>query len=261
MKTRLLILAGLIGVCCLISCEKAEDTLPKLEIVDDVCTKMDDINFTKYCYYNFDVNKDGKVSMKEANAVKVIFCSCSVVSCAGIEYFSNLELLSIGGIVNGSFSMEPNIKTLDLCYNKCLNYLYIHNAKCIQRLDLRPNTELKSAIAIQKCTELVSIYLPKSIEKIPTLAFDGCDKLSVVDMSQCVNLKEIEGAYKGAYNCYTFPSNIDVLLIGATVPPKTSDRSFEYNSIKTLKVPAESVEAYKKSSWKHYALEIKPIDK
>lgn len=257
MKTRLLILAGLIGVCCLISCEKAEDTLPKLEVVDDVCTKMDDINFTKYCYDNFDVNKDGKVSMKEANDVKVMFCSCSVVSCAGIEYFSNLELLSIGGIVNGSLSLNPAIKTLDLCYNKCLNYLYIRNAKCIQRLDLRPNTELKSAIAIQYCTELVSVYLPKSIEKIPTLAFNGCDKLSVVDMSQCVNLKEIEGAY----NSYTFPSNIDVLLIGATVPPKTSDRSFEYNSIKTLKVPAESVEAYKKSSWNHYALEIKPIDK
>ena len=97
----------------------------------------------------------------------------------------------------------------------------------------------------------------KCPEKIPTLAFDGCDKLSVVDMSQCINLKEIEGAFNG----YTFPSNIDVFLIGATVPPKTSDRSFEYNSIKTLKVPAESVEAYNKSSWKHYALEIKPIDK
>lgn len=248
MKTKLLILAGLVGVSCLMSCEKAEDTLPKLEAVDDVCTKMDDINFTKYCYDKFDVNKDGKVSMKEANAVKVIFCSSSVVSCAGIEYFSNLELLSIGG--------KPAIKTLDLCYNKCLNYLYIHNAKCIQRLDLRPNTELKSAITIQKCIELVSVYLPKSIEKIPTLAFDGCDKLSVVDMSQCVNLKEIEGAFYG----YTFPSNIDVFLIGATVPPKTSDRSFEYNSIKTLKVPAESVEAYENSVWEDYAVKIIPLE-
>ena len=72
MKTKLLIAAGLVGVSCLMSCEKAEDTLPKLEAVDDVCTKMDDINFMKYCYDNFDVNKDGKVSMPEANAVKTI---------------------------------------------------------------------------------------------------------------------------------------------------------------------------------------------
>ena len=52
--------------------EKTEETLPELEEVDDVCTKMDDINFMKYCYDNFDVNKDGKVSMPEANAVKEI---------------------------------------------------------------------------------------------------------------------------------------------------------------------------------------------
>lgn len=254
MKTRLLILAGLIGVCCLISCEKAEDTLPKLEIVDDVCTKMDDINFMESCYYCFDKNKDGKVSMEEASAVKMIeFGNSSIVSYTGIEYFSNLEFL----LIYQASHNPAAVKTLDLCYNKHLRYILIRYANRISSLDLRPNTELKNAVTIQYCTELVSIYLPKSIETIPTLAFDGCDKLSVVDMSQCVNLKEIEGAYNG----YTFPSNIDVFSIGATVPPKTSDRSFEYNSIKTLKVPAESVEAYKKSSWKHYALEIKPIDK
>ena len=254
MKTRLLILAGLIGVCCLISCEKAEDTLPKLEIVDDVCTKMDDINFMESCYYCFDKNKDGKVSMEEARAVKMIdFGNNSIVSYTGIEYFSNLEFL----LIYQTGHNPAAVKTLDLCYNKHLKYILIRYANRISSLDLRPNTELKSEVSIQYCTELVSVYLPKSIETISTLAFEGCDKLSVVDMSQCINLKEIEGAFNG----YTFPSNIDVFLIGATVPPKTSDRSFEYNSIKTLKVPAESVEAYKKSSWKHYALEIKPIDK
>lgn len=254
MKTRLLILAGLIGVCCLISCEKAEDTLPKLEIVDDVCTKMDDMIFMECCYYCFDKNKDGKVSMEEASAVELIgFGNSSIVSYTGIEYFSNLEFL----LIDQTESHPAAVKTLDLNYNKHLRYILIQYANRISSLDLRPNTELKNAVRIQYCTELVSVYLPKSIETIPTRAFEGCDKLSVVDMSQCVNLKEIEGAFNG----YTFPSNIDVFLIGATVPPKTSDRSFEYNSIKTLKVPAESVEAYKKSSWKHYASEIKPIDK
>ena len=124
---------------------------------------------------------------------------------------------------------------------------------------MRPNTELKSLITIQYCTELVSVYLPKSIEKILTLAFDGCDKLSVVDMSQCINLKEIEGAFNG----YTFPSNIDVFLIGATVPPKTSitaHRPIKSKSIKTLKVPAESVEAYENSVWEDYAVKIIPLE-
>lgn len=257
MKTKLLIIAWLIGVCGLISCEKAEDTLPKLEVVDDVCTKMDDINFMKYCYDNFDVNKDGKVSMAEANAVKEIsgFDNSSllkVVSYAGIEYFSNLEIIRLG-----RYDTEPQVKTMDLSYNKCLASISLTCATHISSLDLRFNNELEY-VDMEGCAELTTIYLPKSIESIPALAFYRCAKLSVVDMSQCINLSEIRG---GSSYRYTFPSNIDVFLIGATVPPETSNYSMEFESIKTLKVPSGSVEDYKKSSWKHYALEIKPIEK
>lgn len=39
MKTKLLIAARLVGVSCLMSCEKAEDTLPKLDAVDDCALK------------------------------------------------------------------------------------------------------------------------------------------------------------------------------------------------------------------------------
>lgn len=41
--------------------------LPALPDPDDVCSAMDDLNFMAYCYENFDVNKDGKVSVTEAN--------------------------------------------------------------------------------------------------------------------------------------------------------------------------------------------------
>ena len=73
-------------------CEKSDglETLPFLEKVDDVCTKMDDIEFMAYCYENFDVNNDTKVFMTEANAVRSIFCT-NARTFAGIEYFSNLE--------------------------------------------------------------------------------------------------------------------------------------------------------------------------
>ena len=258
MKTKLLIIAGLMGVWGLISCEKAEHTLPKLEVVDDVCTKMDDINFMKYCYDNFDVNKDGKVSMPEANAVKEIsgFDNSSllkVVSYAGIEYFSNLEIIRLG---TDRWYDTPQVKTMDLSYNKCLASISLIHATHISSLDLRFNNELEY-VDMEGCAELTTIYLPKSIESIPASAFSDCVKLSVVDMSQCINLSEIRG---GSYS-YTFPSNIDVFLIGATVPPKTSNYSMKFEGIKTLKVPTGSVEDYKKSSWKHYALEIKPIEK
>jgi len=259
MKTKLLIAAGLIGVNCLMSCEKAEDTLPKLEAVDDVCTKMDDINFMKCCYDYFDVNNDGKVSMSEANAVRSISYAhlvnsgsaslMYVVSFTGIEYFSNLENISLGGYNNG---IAPRVKTMDLCNNKHLTSISMHDAHYISSLDLRPNIELEYVFMLG-CHELKSIYLPKSIESIPDSAFKYCEKLAIVDMSQCVNLKEIKGSD-------TFTSEvIDEFLIGASIPPKTSEGPIKSKSIKVLKVPAESVEAYKKSEWGDYAEKIIPI--
>ena len=73
--------------------------LPTLPDPEDVCTAMDDINFMAYCYETFDVNKDGKVSVSEANAVLKIDLSelknkKEIASLKGIEYFPNLQSLN-----------------------------------------------------------------------------------------------------------------------------------------------------------------------
>lgn len=259
MKTKLLILAGLVGVSCLMSCEKAEDTLPKLEAVDDVCTKMDDINFMKCCYDNFDVNKDGKVSMYEANAVKGIDdyhnILSKVVSFAGIEYFSNLESFSLGC----EYDSKIDVKTLDLRYNKNLQHCSIRYASKLSSLDLRCNIKLKY-ISIQWCSGLQSIYLPKSIESIPVAAFDGCNNLAIMDMSQCVNLKEIDG--HNGYDNYTFSSEVlEEFSIGAVVPPVVNNGNvFKSWNNPILRVPTTSIEEYKNSRWKHYFTEIISIE-
>lgn len=273
MKTKLLIIAGLIGVCCLISCkkegmdnhgnsnvdgDKTEDTLPELEEVDDVCTKMDDINFMKCCYDNFDVNKDGKVSMYEANAVKDIVdydnIFSKVVSFAGIEYFSNLERFSLGYEYNSSL----DVKTLDLRYNKNLQRCSIRYASKLSSLDLRCNIKLKY-ISIQWCSGLQSIYLPKSIESIPVAAFDGCNNLAIVDMSQCGNIKEIDG--HNGYGNYTFSSEVlKEFSIGAVAPPVVNGNVFKSWNNPILRVPTTSIEEYKNSQWKHYFAEIISIE-
>lgn len=68
--TILFVAAIMMGV----GCSKSEDSennpdkpdkpspLPDLPDPNDVCSCMDDIIFMQYCYDNFDVNKDGKVS-------------------------------------------------------------------------------------------------------------------------------------------------------------------------------------------------------
>lgn len=169
----------------------------------------------------------------------------------GIEYFSSLEKIQLG-----AHNITTEVRTMDLRYNNRLTSISLNCATHISSLDLRSNNELKN-VNMYGCDELIAIYLPKSIESIPASAFKGCNKLSIVDMSRCVNLKEING-----YN--TFSSEvIDEFLIGATVPPKTSMtayRPIESNSIKTLKVPAESVDAYESSVWESYAVKIIPIE-
>ncbi len=84
-------------------------TLSDLGDVDYVCIKMTDLDFMRYCYENFDVNGDAKVSMYEANAVKEITCN-TAEDFTGIEYFPNLE----------SFE-STSAKYLDLKYNAQLS--------------------------------------------------------------------------------------------------------------------------------------------
>ena len=98
-----------------VACSKDEEggnsteQLPPMSDPNDVCTAMDDIDFMKYCYTFFDVNKDGKVSIAEAEAVremKDFYHSeyqgnghyktvWSVQTLKGIEYFKNLTTLSL----------------------------------------------------------------------------------------------------------------------------------------------------------------------
>lgn len=75
MKKVFLVLA--VVLLC-VGCSKSDENepltdYPEMSDPNDVCTAMDDLDFMKYCYEKFDVNKDGKVSIHEANAVEEIY--------------------------------------------------------------------------------------------------------------------------------------------------------------------------------------------
>ena len=122
--------------------------LPALPDPDDVCSVMDDLNFMAYCYENFDVNKDGKVSVIEANAAKEIYTTSSKwVSVKGIERFPNIEILSLNG-------------------------------SSITELDLRYNLKLKSLSCQDH--QLTTVLLPNTLTSIGGSAFSGCSSLTKV---------------------------------------------------------------------------------
>ena len=239
--------------------------LPALPDPDDVCSVMDDLNFMAYCYENFDVNKDGKVSVIEANAAKEIYTTSSKwVSVKGIERFPNIEILSLNG---------SSITELDLRYNLKLKSLSCQDHQLTTVL--LPNTLTSiGGSAFSGCSSLTEINLPVSLTSIRESVFRGCSSLTEINLpdnliwigesafESCSSLTEInlpanltsieESAFSGC-------SSLTKVTCHALVPPKLN--GFSDGTIENLYVPAESIQAYKDSSlWANNFKNILPIE-
>ena len=141
----------------LAGCSKDDDNetpgLPPLPDPDDVCSCMDDAVFMKYCYENFDVNKDGKVSKTEANAVSKIDLGYTynhqdaydVKTLTGICYFPNLEIINCNGC--------ERLTSVDLSHNLKITVIQY--------------------LAFANCSDLKSIILPNSVTQIRENVFSN----------------------------------------------------------------------------------------
>lgn len=147
-----------------VGCSKNEDSgnnpdkpdkpspLPDLPDPNDVCSCMDDIIFMQYCYDNFDVNKDGKVSQIEAAAVTEIdLTGFGIKTLTGIGYFSNLEILNC---------------------KECMNLISVDLSN---NLRIRIGNEM-----FYNCYNLTAISMPNTITKIEDCAFAGCSNLTQI---------------------------------------------------------------------------------
>ena len=82
--------------------------------------EIPDANFKAYLLENFDTDKNGKISIKEAEAVTEINCSGKgIKNLAGIELFVNLESLD--------------------CSNNQLDDVEVQKNKKLKKLDCRGN--------------------------------------------------------------------------------------------------------------------------
>lgn len=175
--TILFVAAIMMGV----GCSKSEDSennpdkpdkpspLPDLPDPNDVCSCMDDIIFMQYCYDNFDVNKDGKVSKIEASAVaKIDLARQEIKTLTGIGYFSNLEILNCKEC--------HELTTVDLSNN----------------LKVRIGDEM-----FYTCSKLSKIVLPNNILEIGESAFYGCSSLKNIDIPD----KVTEIGYSAFHSC------------------------------------------------------------
>lgn len=169
MKKLLPICIALLGLLC--SCGK---DLPN---VDDVCTQMDDVEFMKYCYKNFDANGDGKVSMQEAQSVVEMKYGGNFHTVKGIEYFPNVAKINF---------TETHLGSLDFSKLKKLEYLRLYEL-----------WELKS-VDVSGCPMLNYIYISGySGEKL---------EISEIDLTGCAS--EIRLSVPGKVEVHSRPDQI-----------------------------------------------------
>ena len=209
----------LLALCFAYACTPKEDPLPE---VDDVCAMMDDLVFMKYCYDNFDVNQDGKVSRSEAEAVtKIDMYSNSYYSIStgpyaelrslkGLEYFVNLVELDCTRTAISSIDVTRNTK-LELLALGGTDISSINTSKCpalkelsvwetnITQLDLSKNAELVvlnaehlniSNIDVSKCPKLTSLYLSHTnVTELDISQNELIDDLSIGNDGLTVRIK------------------------------------------------------------------------
>ena len=170
MKKNLIFIFAIFAIF-LLSCDS--DPQEKDTIID-VCTSMDDLIFMQYCYENFDVNKDGKVSLSEANAVKTISVpSKEIQSLKGIQHFENLTKLDCS---------NNSLNTLDVSHNSKLINLYCYG-------------NLLTSLNVSRCTTLTS--LDCHFNQLTNLIVSGCIAITYLDcQSNLLNSKALDSLYE-----------------------------------------------------------------
>ena len=116
---------------------------------------FEDAKFKAFCIQNFDTDKDGNISNREAEKVTKIVCedNFNITSLKGIEYFTALTRLECGRNQLTSLDVSKNtaltrlgcgrnqLTSLDVSKNTALTVLYCHNNQLIS-LDVSKNTAL-----------------------------------------------------------------------------------------------------------------------
>ena len=245
-----------------------------------------DINVKSICVANFDTNKDGELSFDEAAAVTsigTIFRSkTSIVSFMELSYFTGID-----EIPDNAFSGCSSLLKIALPQNvTSLGFRALENTK-ITELNIPEGVTSIDDSCFSGCTYLSQINLPNSLFHIGNNCFYGCSALKAIiipdimltlhegsEFTHCPSLETVvigsgmlrindRAFLTSSSSGSSYTQNIKYVVMKAVNPPMISIGGstrltyFLGSNIVSIKVPAESVEAYKNDQyWKVYADKI-----
>lgn len=116
-------------------------------------------------------------------------------------------------------------------------------------------TKLGSYV-FENCSALLSIVIPEGMELVESRAFSGCNSLKEFTLPSTLQVLKDRAFYSAA-----LMSPIVVKCMANTPPTIGTSvwKTGDITSTSKLYVPANSVDAYKKSGWAEYFGEISPI--
>ncbi len=173
-------------------------------IPSDMTIAFPDENFRSYVLSNFDKDKDGVISGKEALNVTRVSCGFkSIKSLEGIQYFKNLNDLSC---------YYNQLTSLDLSNNTALTNLECYSNQ-LTSLDLSNNTVLTNLkCSSNKLTSLDVSGFKALIEldcsfnhSMTSLDVSGCTSLTKLDCNSTNDLRTLDVSSSTALtylNCY-----------------------------------------------------------
>ncbi|MBP5390537.1 MAG: leucine-rich repeat domain-containing protein [Bacteroidales bacterium] len=185
-------------------------------IQSDGITIPDD-KFRQYCLDHFDLNKDGKISLVEADMVRRIIIpqNLNVYSVEGIKHFTNLEVLRINtGNAIHNLDLSGLTKLKEVVADGCNfvaydgawleNLRYIDVSGCTSLVKISPtakNFNAKGCTALEIIDDSFSGALSPKTDKVFYIYLEGCVSLKkltfdncrpvVVEIGDCVSLEEL----------------------------------------------------------------------
>ena len=166
----------------------------------DICTRMDDPEFKRYCLSNFDTNKDGKISIEEAATVKDIDVrEMNIKSLKGIEFFTNLTQLRCGSNQLTSLDVSKNtalevlhcgwnqLTGLDVSKNTALR-VFSCNSNNLKNIDVSKNTVLTSLDCGNTQLSSLDVSRNTALTSLNCMA----NQLTSLDLSRNKQLKDLD---------------------------------------------------------------------
>ena len=186
------------------------------------------------CSPVIDSNKDGEITYREAMECTTLPYFSGITSFDELQFFTSLK-----GIPSERFERCSELNSIKLPESlTSIGKRAFSRCSSLTSIDLPDGVTAVRYGVFEKCIGLTSINLPDGLTTISNYAFYGCSSLTSIDLPDGVKYID-EDAF---YEC----SSLAELTFHSVNPPELSNNSFYGCPIRTVYVPSEGYEAYRK---------------